>query len=99
MKVRAFVNGDVVHVTANPVRKAKFKVKCDAGAAEPSTLWWKLILIDLLLKVLSDGHIFDNRYQPKSESQEDNFENLKLPWMDFQTVTTNSHLIGWVEKG
>ena len=28
MKVRAFVNGDVVHVTANPVRKAEFKVRC-----------------------------------------------------------------------
>ena len=28
MKVRALVNGDVVHVTANPVKKAEFNVRC-----------------------------------------------------------------------
>ena len=37
MKVRAFVNGDVVHVTANPVRKAEFIVTCGAREANRQT--------------------------------------------------------------
>ena len=37
MKVRAFVNGDVVHVTASPVRKAEFIVTCGAIEANHQT--------------------------------------------------------------